>query len=83
MHVTSVNLPFLIPAGCFAIGLARCFLAAAPKDNWQYQIFFKKASFHDVSIDKEHREVIEYRTFGCRGPFRTPCRSLEQELSMC
>jgi len=33
MHVTTVNLPFLIPASCIAIGLARCFLAAAPKDK--------------------------------------------------
>jgi len=38
MNATAVHLPFLIPAGCFAIGLARCFLAAGPKKTWQLQI---------------------------------------------
>jgi hypothetical protein len=28
-----VNLPFLMPVGCFDIGLARCFLEAGPKDK--------------------------------------------------
>lgn len=33
MHAIAVNLPFLIPVGCFDIGLARCFLEAGPKEK--------------------------------------------------